>query len=66
MRKYVTVQGDMWDLISYKMYKNEHYVAELISANTQYRDVVIFPANCVLDVPDIDIKSPSGLPPWRL
>ena len=38
---YSTVQGDMWDLISYRVYGTEKYVKNLLEANPQYRNVVV-------------------------
>ena len=31
--KYTTVQGDTWDLISYKVYGSEKYIGNLMQAN---------------------------------
>ena len=62
---YTTIQGDMWDGISFKVYKNEYYMSDLIEANPQYRETVIFPANVVLEIPDISSPTPQNLPPWK-
>ena len=67
LRKYRTIQGDTWDIIAYREYKNiggERLLHELINVNPEYVDTVIFPAGVVLNVPDIDIPRPSTLPPW--
>ncbi len=68
MRKYRTQQGDTWDLIALRMYPKvgaEKLMNILIEANADYVDTVIFPANIILDVPDVDTPVVSVLPPWR-
>lgn len=63
---YSTVQGDTWDIISYKLYGDEHYIADLIAANIEHRAVVLFSAGVVLNVPEIKQTEPvSTLPPWK-
>jgi hypothetical protein len=37
----------------------------LLDANTAHRETVIFSADVVLDVPDIEIPIVSNLPPWK-
>ena len=68
MRYYRTIQGDNWDLISYRVYQTqgrELRTGDLLEANPDYRDYVIFPAGIVLNVPDIDITQIETLPPWK-
>lgn len=66
MRVYQTIQGDMWDLIAYKMLGSEEHMAALIEANPAHRATVIFPAGVQLVVPDIAIADTSDtLPPWK-
>lgn len=64
-RKYTTTQGDTWDLISYKIYKKESYMSQLIEANPEYNKVVFFSAGIILQVPDIVIPEFKNLPPWK-
>jgi len=64
MRTYTTVQGDAWDMIAYKMYRDEYQMDKLIEANTDYIDVVIFSAGTVLNIPEIAPKSITVKPPW--
>ena len=47
--KYITRQGDTWDLIE---------------ANLKYSASVIFPANIELEVPEVEIPVSKTLPPW--
>ncbi|MHC1747432.1 MAG: tail protein X [Cellulosilyticaceae bacterium] len=63
--KYITEQGDTWDMISYKVYGDEHYIQELMNANIAHIHVVIFEANVELITPCIEIEIPSSLPPWK-
>ena len=55
MKSYTTVSMDTWDIISKKVYGDEHYIDKLIAANVQYRKVVIFSAGIVLSVPEVDV-----------
>lgn len=67
---YTTIQGDSWDLISYKIFGLEKYAPKIMSANIFYRDVQIFEAGIVLAIPDISEEEinneKQGLPPWRV
>lgn len=64
--KYRTIQGDTFDIISLRVYGDEHFVAELIAANYEHRAVVLFPAGVVLNVPEINTEAAtSTLPPWK-
>lgn len=69
MAEYVTIQGDTWDGIAYKLWQVEAYAPKLISANINLRTYQLFPANVRLNVPDVTIEErnneQSGLPPWR-
>lgn len=64
---YKTIQGDTWDIIAKRVYGNELNLDVLIQANADYREVVIFSAGVVLDVPEIEktVASDFGLPPWK-
>lgn len=64
-KNYTTIQGDMWDLVAYKVYGNEIYMTELLEANEAYKDISVFPAGVVLTCPDIKAKAPSLAPPWK-
>ena len=69
MRKYITVQGDTWDYIAYKVYGEqsgaELYMHALLDANPAYIHYVIFPADIVLVVPDVRVELPKTLPQWK-
>ena len=62
---YRTVQGDMWDVISMRVYGTEMLMHLLIEANHQYRDIAVFPANCELVVPPAPRRERVSFPPWR-
>ncbi|GLI57364.1 hypothetical protein PM10SUCC1_28780 [Propionigenium maris DSM 9537] len=61
---YTTLQGDMWDGISHKVYGSDRYSMELIKANIRYANVVKFSSGIDLICPDIPSTS-EILPPWR-
>lgn len=66
MSTYTTVQGDRWDGIAYKTMGNELYMDKIILANPEYKEVYLFSAGVVLNIPDIPRPVPSvTLPPWR-
>ena len=67
MREYVTVSGDIWDLICYKLYDTgrENMMSTLLTLNDDYADCVIFPAGVTLYVPDEEPSVNENLPPWR-
>ncbi|MEH7122115.1 tail protein X [Bacillus sp. JJ1773] len=63
---YTTVQGDMWDIISRKVYGNEFYADKLMKANPSYSSTVIFSSGTTLEIPDVQsVKQFADLPPWK-
>ena len=63
---YVTKSGDTWDWISYRELGSEKYSAELMDANRDKLEYLIFPAGVELVIPDIEEKKKATtLPPWR-
>lgn len=67
MNIYKTVQGDMWDLISYKVYGDEKYADKLMIANYPLLDFFVFPAGVVVKIPEIDLleEYEFDFPEWR-
>lgn len=61
----VTTQGDTWDVIAKRIWGNEKLMNTLIEANPSQRFRMVFPAGCILTVPDISVESPETVPPWR-
>lgn len=66
---YTTIQGDMWDSVSLKVYGNEKYIDKLIEANLKYREEAVFSAGIVLNIPiiyeDLNLKQDYQIPKWR-
>lgn len=64
---YTTVSGDTFDLVAYKIYGSCRRVKTLMQANSQYLDILVFPAGIVLDVPELGNEAAvsDSLPPWR-
>lgn len=62
---YTTIQGDTWDVISYKVYGTEAHMSNLIYANQQHANTAVFGADIVLAVPSVPIETAADLPPWR-
>lgn len=64
-KTYKTISGDTWDLIAFKTLGNEMHTALIMENNIKHRNVVIFPAGVVLEIPEIETPADSGLPPWK-
>ena len=65
---YRTKQGDTWDLIALKVYPKiggEKLMDVLLEHNPDYIHTVIFSANVILNIPDVDIPVVSNLPAWK-
>ena len=54
---YYTSAGDMWDGIAHAVYGDEKYMAELMAANPDQADTVVFGAGVELIVPDIAVEA---------
>lgn len=63
--KYVTQQGDTWDLIAYKLYGEERRMKNLIEANWPLLDVLVFSSGTEITVPDLPEETDADLPFWR-
>lgn len=66
-KNYTTIQGDTWDIVSFKNYGSEKYVDLLIEKNYLHRQTVFFSAGAQLVIPDIETETQDSrnLPPWR-
>lgn len=62
---YTTVQGDMWDSISHRVYGSEKYMGHLMQANPDLLHIFIFGAGTVLTVPALETEADPDLPVWR-
>jgi phage tail protein X len=64
---YITTQGDAWDGIAYRLWGEERLFMELVKANPEHLDTVVFPAGIKLIVPPRPaLETPLELPPWRM
>jgi phage tail protein X len=61
---YTTIQGEMFDFISYKIYGAEKYMGILIRANPQYAHTMRFDAGVNLNVPTISTSAPISQTAW--
>lgn len=64
MDSYITVQGETWDLIAYKIWGSEYLFPLLLEVNSQYRHIVIFSGGIELKVPEIDTSLYVERPSW--
>lgn len=68
MRTYRTEQGDTWDMIALRMYPKigaEKLMDILLDNNPEHIHTVIFSANVMLNIPDVDVPVISSLPAWK-
>ena len=68
MRTYRTEQGDTWDLIALRMYPSigaEKLMDVLLDVNHEHIHTVIFPANVILNIPEVSVPVISSLPAWK-
>lgn len=66
MTTYSTIQGDMWDMIAFKLTGSYSGMSELMKANPDHMEIVIFPAGIVLNVPVFTEGVADTLPPWLI
>ena len=64
---YKTKSGDLWDLIAYNELGNVIYTKDLMEANPEYLDIVIFSAGIELVIPDVNNSDTltESSPPWE-
>lgn len=63
---YKTIQGDMWDTISYRLYGTGNYMHRLMEANPAIADVWVFGGGVIVVVPEIVVDGAGvKLPPWK-
>lgn len=66
MAKYIkTISGDTFDLLALIHYDDDKLASEIIRANPDYCDTLIFDAGVRLLIPDVETTTPETLPPWR-
>ena len=66
-KTYVTVSGDMWDLIAFRELGSVAHMALLMECNLRYREYYVFPAGVELVLPEVGaaVAAVEGLPPWK-
>lgn len=62
---YITVQGDTWDLISYKVYGDSKYIGILMQNNFDLLDIFIFSAGTEVYIPQLTQEESEDIPEWR-
>ena len=66
LKIYSTIQGDTFDIIAKKIYGSEEYMTEILKANQQYNNVVVFSAGVKISCPEVSKKTLSYLLPlWK-
>jgi phage tail protein X len=64
--EYITVEGDTFDGLALRYYSDENMASEIIRANPDYCDTLIFEAGVKLYIPAVSaVTMPETLPPWR-
>ncbi|WP_367668117.1 tail protein X [Paenibacillus sp.] len=66
MRKYVTTQGDTWDIIALQQMGSEMQMTVLMQANPCHIETVIFGSGVELLIPEPQPEEDANLPPWRV
>ncbi|MCP3921910.1 MAG: phage tail protein [Desulfobacterales bacterium] len=61
---YTTKQGDMWDIIAYNILGSESYTSELMYANPDHTETVIFSAGTTLTIPEVTVEANQTVAPW--
>lgn len=64
-KQYTTISGDMWDGIAFKILGDEKYMDKLIKLNIKHKDIIVFSAGVILDIPEKENEISEQLPPWK-
>ncbi|WII39197.1 tail protein X [Paenibacillus thiaminolyticus] len=65
MRRYITTQGDTWDIIALQQMGGESQMSVLMGANPDYINTVVFGFGVELQIPEPQAEVDADLPPWR-
>jgi len=65
MNTYITVQGDTWDMISFKVYGTSKYIGLLMENNYDLLDIFLFSAGIEVNVPELPEEEENDIPDWR-
>lgn len=55
--KYIASTNETWDSIAYKAFKNEFLFTDILEANRQYNDVLIFDGGEEIEIPERVVTS---------
>lgn len=65
-KKYTASCGETWESISMDFYGTPYKIAELISCNPKYSDVLVFEENTELNIPILEgVYESDTLAPWK-
>ena len=62
---YTTRAGQQWDEIALDVYGAEEHADVLMQANPQVLGTYQFPADVILNTPELEEEQTTELPPWR-
>ena len=62
---YYTEAGDTWDKIAYEQYGSEKYMEQLILANWDKLDVLVFSEGEEIILPELTDEELDDVPVWR-
>lgn len=60
IKRYTTIQGDMWDFIAFKIYGSERFMDALLEANPDHAETIVLPAGIELDCPEVSRNAPPA------
>ncbi len=62
---YITIEGDMFDIIALKFYSEESFAHHIMQANPEYISTIVFEGGITLKIPVFDtLETSESLPPW--
>lgn len=62
---YSTISGDTFDLIAFKVFGDCKFVSDILLANRDLLHTLIFSAGVQINIPAVERKTKSKLPPWK-
>lgn len=65
MSTYITIQGDTWDMISFKAYGASKYIGLLMENNYDLLGIFLFSARIEVNVPELPEEEENDIPDWR-
>ncbi|MFS0766034.1 tail protein X [Peribacillus phoenicis] len=64
MKTYTTILGDTFDKIAFELLGSEYLFPLLLAENQQYREVLMFSAGVVLNIPEVETDDYENIPEW--